>query len=118
MSVSLPGCPRFEVADIVRTTASSGCNVAAAHIEDTKAAMYRGQEGLSLPAPAADDSRTNADPNSYSLLIQSIKTALYHRAGALIQRRDCRQQAGIPASLSDVLFILTKESISSYTTSH
>jgi hypothetical protein len=50
MSVSLPGCHHFDVADIVRITASSGYNVAAANIEDIKTTRYQGQEGLCSPA--------------------------------------------------------------------
>jgi hypothetical protein len=118
MSVSLPGCHHFDVADIVRITASSGYNVAAANIEDIKTTRYQGQEGLCSPASQFTSSPYHTDAVLSSLLTFQPTTAPYHRAGALFQRRNCRQQAGVFASLSDVLFILIKENSSILTTSH
>jgi len=114
MFVSLPGCPCDKVADIVRRTAKSGYNVAAATIVTVQTAGFHRQAGEVISA----DRRTTAVADSIPSYSSHSQHSLPYRAGAHFSRRDCRQQAGRVASLSDVLFILNKEHFSSITTNH
>jgi hypothetical protein len=118
MSVLQPSCPLCGEADIVQRTAVSGYSVAAASIENIKAVKYQGQELRFMPAPMPKSTRTGAKGIPFSLFPSNSIRAPFHRAGALLQRRDYRQQVDISISLSDVLFILNEENISKIITNH
>jgi hypothetical protein len=118
MSVSQPDCPLCGEADIVRKFALPGTHVAAANIETTEAVKVHGQQDSCLPVSLPKSICTDAKGIPLSLLILKSTRAPYHRAGAFLQRRNHRQQAVDSTSLSDVLFILNEESISSIITNH
>jgi hypothetical protein len=118
MSVSQPGCPLCGEAGIVQRTAVSGNYAAAASLETIQAVKYHGQELRFTPVPMPKCTRISAKGIPFSLLSSNSIRAPYHRAGALLQRRDYRQQADISIRLSDVLFILNEENISKIITNH
>jgi hypothetical protein len=118
MSVLLPNCHRFKVADIVQTTVSPGSYVDAANIATKRAVRKQGQNGRQLLALSLENVPQGSHAISFSLLIPKHQRANYHRASAAVQRWDHRQQAGTPSRLSDVLFILHQENTSSIPTSH
>jgi hypothetical protein len=118
MSVLLPNCHRFKVADIVQTTASPGSYVDAAVIATKRADRKQGQNGKQLLALSLERVPQGNHAISFSLLIPKHQRVYYHRASAAVQRWDYRQQAGISSRLSDVLLILHQENTSSIPTSH
>jgi hypothetical protein len=111
MSVSQPGCPLCGEADIVQRSAVSGYFVAAASNKANTAVKYQGQEALSTSAILSIHS-------PLSLILSKTIHTSSHRAGAPLQRRNSRQQAGKSTRLSDVLFILIEENFSNNITNH